>query len=415
MTPENQAKFDAKWKRIRDAVALKEPDMVPITPSPAIYPFLHAGYTMTEVIYDETMEKASNAMFKYLNDFDPDNGTTLGNYVAEGRLMELQSPTNMAWSGMPGNPIGDNSIQQYIEFPILLDDEFDEYFNDYVTWRVHKELPRNSNLLKPLENFHLGFGTVGLANAVSRPEMKEMVKTLWEIADGYKVLNAKKAAFNKQMEEMGYPIIRAAMGAGVPFDGYSDFLRGTLLSLADLYTNPEEVRRYIDSTFEQTIAGIKASKGRDDGKLVFMALHKGMDGFMSDEHYREYYWSHLQKIIEAIIEADKIPYIFTEGKYNSRLDCLTEVPVGKVFYHFEEVDMALAESKLGKIACIGGGFSPYLLNYGTKEQVVDECKRLLDICAPGGGFIFETAYGMDYAKDENVEAMFETVRTYGKY
>ena len=415
MTPENQAKFDAKWKRIRDAVALKEPDMVPITPSPAIYPFLHAGYTMTEVIYDETMEKASNAMFKYLNDFDPDNGTTLGNYVAEGRLMELQSPTNMAWSGMPGNPIGDNSIQQYIEFPILLDDEFDEYFNAYVTWRVHKELPRNSNLLKPLENFHLGFGTVGLANAVSRPEMKEMIKTLWEIADGYKVLNAKKAAFNKQMEEMGYPIIRAAMGAGVPFDGYSDFLRGTLLSLADLYTNPEEVRRYIDSTFEQTIAGIKASKGRDDGKLVFMALHKGMDGFMSDEHYREYYWSHLQKIIEAIIEADKIPYIFTEGKYNSRLDCLTEVPVGKVFYHFEEVDMALAESKLGKIACIGGGFSPYLLNYGTKEQVVDECKRLLDICAPGGGFIFETAYGMDYAKDENVEAMFETVRTYGKY
>ena len=415
MTPENQAKFDAKWKRIRDAVALKEPDMVPITPSPAIYPYLHAGYTMTEVIYDETMEKASSAMLKYLNDFDPDNGTTLGNYVAEGKLMELQSPTNMAWSGMPGNPIGDNSIQQYIEFPILLDDEFDEYFNDYVTWRVHKELPRNSNLLKPLENFHLGFGTVGLANAVSRPEMKEMIKTLWEIADGYKVLNAKKAAFNKQMEEMGYPIIRAAMGAGVPFDGYSDFLRGTLPSLADLYTNPDEVRRYIDSTFEQTIAGIKASKGRDDGKLVFMALHKGMDGFMSDEHYREYYWSHLQKIIEAIIEADKIPYIFTEGKYNSRLDCLTEVPVGKVFYHFEEVDMALAESKLGKIACIGGGFSPYLLNYGTKEQVVDECKRLLDICAPGGGFIFETAYGMDYAKDENVEAMFETVRTYGKY
>ena len=415
MTPENQAKFDAKWKRIRDAVALREPDMVPITPSPAIYPYLHAGYTMAEVIYDETMEKASNAMFKYLNDFDPDNGTTLANYVAEGKLMELQSPTNMAWSGMPGNPIGDNSIQQYIEFPILLDDEFDEFFNDYVTWRVHKELPRNSNLLKPLENFHLGFGTVGLANAVSRPEMKEMIKTLWEIADGYKVLNAKKAAFNKQMEEMGYPIIRAGMGAGVPFDGYSDFLRGTLLSLADLYTNPDEVRRYIDSTFEQTIAGIKASKGRDDGKLVFMALHKGMDGFMSDEHYREYYWSHLQKIIEAIIEADKIPYIFTEGKYNSRLDCLTEVPVGKVFYHFEEVDMALAESKLGKIACIGGGFSPYLLNYGTKEQVVDECKRLLDICAPGGGFIFETAYGMDYAKDENVEAMFETVRTYGKY
>ena len=358
--------------------------MVPITPSPAIYPYLHAGYTMTEVIYDETMEKGAHAMIKYLQDFDPDNGTPLGNYVAEGKLMELQAPTNMTWSGMPGNPIGDNSIQQYIEFPILLDDEFDEFFDDYVTWRVHKELPRNSNLLKPLENFRLGRGTLGLASAVSRPEMRQMIKTLWELDDGYKVLNAKKAAFNKQVEEMGYPMIRAAMPVGVPFDGYSDFLRGTLLSLADLYTNPEEVRRYIDATFEQTIAAIRASKGREDGKLVFMALHKGMDGFMSDQHYREYYWSHLQKIIETIIEVGKVPYIFTEGKYNSRLDCLTEVPVGKVFYHFEEVDMALAKSKLGKIACIGGGFSPYLLNNGTREQVVDECKRLLDICAPEG-------------------------------
>ncbi len=415
MTPENQAKFDAKWKRIRDAIALKEPDMVPIAPSPAIYPYLHAGYTMTQVIYDETMEKASAAMIKYLKDFDPDNATVLGNYVAEGKLMELQSPTNMAWSGMPGNPIGDNSIQQYIEFPILLDDEFEEFFSDNVTWRVHKELPRNSNLLKPLENFRLGRGTLGLASAVSTPEMREMIEKLWKISDGYKALAAKKAAFNRQMEELGYPIIRASVGAAVPFDHYSDFLRGTLLSLSDLYENPDEVRRYIDATFEQTIAAIKASKGRDDGKLVFMALHKGMDGFMSDEHYREYYWSHLQKIIEAIIEVGKVPYIFTEGKYNSRLDCLAEVPVGKVFYHFEQVDMALAKSKLGKVACIGGGFSPYLLNYGTKQEVIDECKRLLDVCAPGGGFIFETAYGMDYAKDENVYAMFETVRTYGKY
>ncbi len=415
MSTENQAKFDAKWKRIRDAIALREPDRVPIAPSPAIYPYLHAGYTMTDVIYDETMEKASQAMIRYLTEFDPDNGTALGNYVAEGRLLELQDPTNYAWSGMPGNPIGDNSIQQFIEFPILLDDEFDEYFNNNLSWRVHKELPRNSRLLRPLETFRLGRGTVGLAAAVSRPEMKQMIRTLWEIDEGYQALNAKKAAFNRQIEELGYPVIRAGMGAAVPFDSYSDFLRGTLLSLEDLYTNEEEVRRYIDATFDQTIAAIKASKGRDDGKLVFMALHKGMDGFMSDEHYRTYYWSHLQKIIETIIDVGKVPYIFTEGKYNSRLDCLSEVPTGKVFYHFEQVDMALAKSKLGKVACIGGGFSPYLLNYGTRQQVIDECRRLLDICAPGGGFVFETAYGMDYAKDENVEAMFDTVRTYGKY
>lgn len=414
MTAENKAKYDAKLQRINDAVALKEPDCIPVIPSPSIFPYFHAGYTMTDVIYDESMEKGRESMLKYLKDFDPDNGTVISNYVGEGRLMELQAPTTMRWAGMPGNPIGDNSLQQYVEFPMLLDEEFDEFFNDHFAWEVKKFLPRGSDLLKPLENFKLGRGATGLAAAVSTPEMRDMIQKLWAIQDGYEEHRRINAAISKEVEELGYPIIRSSMQCAVPFDHYSDFLRGTLLSLSDLYLYPDEVRRFIDATFETTIANIKASKGHDDGKHVFMALHKGMDGFMSDEHYREYYWSHLQQIIVALVEANKVPYIYTEGRYNSRLDCLTEVPVGKVFYHFEEVDMAAAKSKLGKIACIGGGFSPYLLNYGTKQQVIDECKRLIDVCAPGGGFIFETAYGMDYAKEENVEAMFDTVRTYGK-
>ena len=119
-------------------------------------------------------------------------------------------------------------------------------------------------------------------------------------------------------------------------------------------------------------------------------------------------------IINAIIDAGMVPYIYTEGKYNTRLECLKEVPKGKVIYHFEEVDMAEAKRVLGDTATISGGFPVYLLDYGTKEQVIDECKRLIDVCAPGGGFIFETSCGMDLAKRENVEAMVETVRTYGK-
>ena len=145
-----------------------------------------------------------------------------------------------------------------------------------------------------------------------------------------------------------------------------------------------------------------------------MALHKGMDGCMRDEHYREFYWNHLQIIINAIIDAGMVPYIYTEGKYDSRLECLKEVPKGKVVYHFEEVNMAEAKRVLGGTATISGGFPVYLLDYGTKEQVIDECKRLIDVCAPGGGFIFETSCGMDLAKKENVEAMVDTVRTYGK-
>ena len=181
MTPENKAKYDAKWNRIHDAIALREPDQIPMTPSPSIFPIFHAGHTMTEAIYDETLEVARTSMLKYLHDYDPDNGTAITNYCGEGRLMELQQPTTMKWSGMPGNPIGDNSLQQFVEFPILLDDEFDEFFGDRMKWTLTRELPREFDSLKPLTDFRLGRGIMGLAAAVSKPEMREMIQKLWEI------------------------------------------------------------------------------------------------------------------------------------------------------------------------------------------------------------------------------------------
>ena len=66
--------------------------------------------------------------------------------------------------------------------------------------------------------------------------------------------------------------------------------------------------------------------------------------------------------------------------------------------------------------CIGGGFPSELLYFGTREQVADKAKEILDVAAPGGGFIFGLSAGLNAeAKPENVETLFDTVRTYGKY
>lgn len=413
----NQEKYAAKVKRVEDAIALKEPDMIPVKPSPAIFPVLDAGYTVAESIYDESLEVYRKSIYKYLDDFDPDCGIGVGNnYAGMGKLMEMTNPKNMRWAGMPGKLIDDNSIQQYIEFPFLEDDEFEDFFTDRTGWTIRKSLPRASHIMESFANLRITSamgGVRGVAANFSRPEVKETIQKLWEIDEAYRAFEQKSALFAKEIEDYGYPIFTGG-GAAVPFDAYSDGLRGTLNSLADIYERPEDVERYIEEFHEQQLAAIRATKGVNDGKHIFMALHKGMDGFMSDDTYADFYWKHLKEIIETIIEANKVPYIFTEGKYNSRLKFLADVPKGKVFYHFETVDMAEAKRILGDVACISGGLSAKIMNFGTKQDVIDETKRLIDICAPGGGFIFETACGLDYCSHENVEAMFDTVRTYGK-
>ena len=422
MTPEIQKKHNEKEKRINDAVALKEPDRVPITPNPQLYTIFHSGYTVAEVVYDKSLEKIRQALINYHTHFDPDSGTDVGQlYAGEGPIMETIKPKNMRLAGMPGEgAIGENSLQQFIEYPLLLDDEFDEFFKDRMGWAFRKALPRMTELFEPLSKMQYSFGDANrvarqIAHVFSSAEFSAMIEDFKKIDDFYNDYQTNADRIRDEIKELGFPIMRGVGGGLVPFDSYSDFLRGTILTMEDFFERPQDIERYIDETWEATEANILSTKGKDEGKHVFIPLHKGFDGFMSGDFYSKYYWKHLRKLILAIIESGKVPYIYTEGKYNTRLDFLTEVPPGKVFYHFEDVDMAVAKKKFGGIACIGGGFPAALLDWGTPQMVRDEAKRILDVCAPGGGFIFETSCGMGNCKCDNVEAMFETVREYGVY
>ena len=413
MTPENQKKYDEKLKRITEALELKEPDTIPITLSAELFPVFNAGYTVAEVVYDATMEKMKNCLVKYVNDFDPDIHPGLCNILAgEGPGLELTQPNNMRWAGMPGNPIDENSLQQHIEFPMLLDEDFDEYSSDRTGWALRRQMPRSSDLLKPMAALSYASDARSLARVFSTPDFQHMIEQFRKINEFYAYHDKQAADVVKYVEELGYPNLRTGM-AGAPFDSYSNFMRGTILSLSDLYDRPDFVLARVEENYERTINMIRMSKG-SGYEFVFMPLHKGMDGFMSDEHYEKFYWKYLRGVILEIINAGKTPYVYTEGKYNSRLDFLTEVPPGKVIYHFEDVDMAAAKKKLGGIACITGGYQPWKLGWQTPEQVRDEVKQLIDTCAPGGGYMFETSCGLDYAKRENVEVMFDTVRNYGK-
>ena len=55
-----------------------------------------------------------------------------------------------------------------------------------------------------------------------------------------------------------------------------------------------------------------------------------------------------------------------------------------------------------------------MLVSGTREEVINKTKENIDILAPGGGYIFDLSDTMEDCRPELVEAMFETVRTYGK-
>ena len=150
--------------------------------------------------------------------------------------------------------------------------------------------------------------------------------------------------------------------------------------------------------------------------FIFMPLHKGLDGFMSLDQFKTFFWPSLKKVILSLIEEGFIPVVFWEGNCTSRLEIIKDIPKGKAIYWFERTDIFKAKEILGDTVCIRGNVPGTLLCFGSPEDVEAYCKKLIDVVGKGGGFILDGAIGIpDEAKPENVKAMADTTKEYGVY
>jgi uroporphyrinogen decarboxylase len=78
--------------------------------------------------------------------------------------------------------------------------------------------------------------------------------------------------------------------------------------------------------------------------------------------------------------------------------------------------MKLAKETVGKKICIKGMIDPMTLARGTAEETERECKRFIDDCAPGGGFILSSGCeAPPDSKPENIKTMIKCAKEYGRY
>jgi uroporphyrinogen-III decarboxylase len=147
-----------------------------------------------------------------------------------------------------------------------------------------------------------------------------------------------------------------------------------------------------------------------------MPMHKGLDGFMSLEQFKTFFWPSLKKVILSLIEENFVPLVLWEGDCTSRLEIIKDIPKGKAIYWFEQTDIFRAKEVLGDHVCIRGNVPATLLCVGKPDDIVVYCKKLIDVVGKGGGFILDGAIGVpDEARVENVRAMANTTREYGVY
>ncbi|HUT68408.1 MAG TPA: uroporphyrinogen decarboxylase family protein, partial [Dehalococcoidales bacterium] len=246
------------------------------------------------------------------------------------------------------------------------------------------------------------------------PEVRAAFQTIIDYGNETAKWQEPIAEFNREALAAGYPSLFGGQ-SHAPFDILADTLRGTQGIIMDMYRQPEKLLEAMEMLTPINIdCGLQMANA-SMRPIVFFALHKGDDTFMSDKQYEKFYWPTFRKVIMGLIEEGCVPMLFAEGKYNNRLEIIKDLPEGKVMWHFDQTDMARAKEILGDTACIAGNVPSSLLRTGTPRAVKEYCRELIEVCGKGGGFILTGGASIDKGNPDNLRAMMEAAEEYGVY
>lgn len=412
---DKEAAYRERVTLIKDAIQLRHiPNRVPICPSAGFFPNEYAGITMYDAMYD--YEALSNAWECYHRDLEPDayNGPTT---IVPGKVLDILDLKLYRW---PGHGVAKEREYQFVEDEYMKAEEYQDLIDDPTGFFLTVYFPRIFGSLKPFETFPLlppvneipvipptvmRFGTDAMQGAFQSLGQAGEEALRWRAAVG---------KISGRIMGRGFPAFTGGF-TKAPFDVIGDSLRGTTGVMLDIFRHPDELKEACERLTPMMVKSGVAACRANNHIMPFIPLHKGADSFMSDEMFRTFYWPTLRKVIIGLINEGMVPLLFAEGSYNDRLDVISDIPKGKAVWWFDRTDMKRAKETVGQVACLAGNMPLDLLCTGTPNQVESYCKDLIEVAAPGGGFIFSSGAGMQGSKPENVKAMIASVREYGVY
>jgi len=374
-SPKAETGYKERVTRFIRAFQLKEPDRVPCILPASNYAAYYAGYDLKTVMYD--YDKLSQAWLKFFHDFEDDLDTYIPpGLVPPGKSLEAVEYKLYKW---PGHGIsGDTTSYQCVEAEYMKADEYDALINDPTNFWIRTYMPRVFGAFEAFRKIpaFTSFEEIAIQSFIpyGLPDVQAAFQAL--LAAGTESLKwvAAVGAVAGEVTAAGIPGIMSGL-AKAPFDTLGDTLRGPL-------------------TIESAITAA------DSGAVpvVMMPLHKGADGFMSDKQYQTFYWPTFKKVVMALVNEGIIPVLFAEGSYNTRFEYIKELPKAATAWWF-----------------IMGNVPTSLMMTGTPQEVKEHCRKLIEVCGKGGGYVLTGGANIDKGPAENMRAMMAAAKEYGVY
>ena len=300
-----------------------------------------------------------------------------------------------------------------------------------LNWRLWDEFPPEGNIPSFFEKCILqdyddamerGFSTILFNRQINQDVFGRNPEDFLYYEFEYPKVYA--AAWRSFVEEQGVPIMMGGR-ATIPFELIL-YYRGFAQIVRDIYRRPEALKsmcewvlehEIINALKQATVMGAGVVPGAE--KIFYQAGVVGPP-YVSPAVFEEFVWPTLKKGVDMIVGRGYKAHVHMDGDLTSVLHILKGLadglPEGSVLLDFEKTDMRKAKEVLGDRICLHGNVPAALLCYGTMDEVTACCRKLIDDCAAGGGFILSTECETPWnARPENVRAMIEAADAFGRY
>lgn len=414
-SPEAEANYKAGIRRFMDALTLEHtPDRVPVMAFGTFMQTQVYGVTAREALYD--YDKLFTTHQRFLEDYRPDYYGSPA-FVGSGRIFELLGVRNYRW---PGHGVNDDSPYQCLELENMMADDYPALIEDPSGFWLRKYLPRIFGALEPLSMLTpppyiweiVGFS--GSMIPFGLPAVQRALKALMDAGNEALAWLQRVAQFDRLAMRKGFPTLIGG-ASKAPYDLLADTLRGTHGMMLDVYRRPEMVHAAMERLLPLYVQQGVDMATMANNPMVFIPLHKGADGFLSDRQFATFYWPTLKGLLLGLINQGCIPMVFCEGSFDSRIQYFDEIPAGTTYWQFDRTDLLKVKASLGKRHCIGGNVPAGLLLTGSEDEVKAYCRDLIDRLAPGGGYVLCNGTAMDEGNPANLHAMIDFSRQYGVY
>ncbi len=413
-TTDAKAAHDARWRRVMDCVALKQPDRMPVAMLATFWLAKYGDISHRQLMYDydKTAEIATRAILE----FQPDIYSPPIQGVTSGRVLEAAEFKQLQW---PGHGVGDHQPFQYLDREYMMADEYDEFLFDPTGFYLQKYLPRVAGAFEGIQDMPVlpglyYFRLLGGLRGFAKPGVRQAFEKIFKAAEEAETMAAHHLALTAKLADLGFPTAYLSTGVS-PYDYIADYFRGARGMMTDLYRNKDKLLQLLDKSRIFLTRAIITTAKATGNPIVFIPIHWAPDAFMSDKQFREFWWPPFRQMLLDLIDADLIPMPLWEADCTKRLEIIKDVPPGKCIYWFERTDMVKAFEVLGDVVALRGNLSPSMMTTGTPADVDAAVRHLVDnVFNKGGRLILDCAFGIpDETPVENVRAMFDAARKYG--